>query len=535
MSRSGTLTDPPFATSTAAKGRAKSRVTPLQLWSLWIIGTVLASLPFLILPVPPLGQHFYNIVRIDILAHPDRYASNFVVHWDMVPDLAMDLAGPLLVKWMTVEQAARLFVLASLALLSSGCLMLGRAVNGRWSILPLMSFLLLYNWILIRGYANNLSGLGLCFWALAAHVALRRHILARILVSVVSACVIYVCHLFPLAVFALIACTWELGCLIQSRDLRVRSLCGHAAACAIPFVLPALLLWHSSTRALTEAIDFGFLQMAWRIRLGVAAFTIGERAADIVILVSLCVAGVIGTARHWWTCRPECRLTVVALPVVLILAPFTAFSAYGIVERCALAFAFLLTALLDVRIVDPKLQRIGAVALIFVFLFRVGTVAHDWQAAKPVMEAYRQAFASLKPGAVLMQFKQDAGYPLPLKDPHRWNPYLDKVVALATLDGVLVPDLYLKAGQQPVLYRPENVALRTFQVEGQINNEGAQVDDHALRTWAAAFLQRFPQIQSRFPAIYLAVFDPHMRLSAELPGWRLVATLPEHRLYELDR
>ncbi|MFP3569730.1 hypothetical protein [Paraburkholderia sp. SIMBA_030] len=89
--------------------------------------------------------------------------------------------------------------------------------------------------------------------------------------------------------------------------------------------------------------------------------------------------------------------------------------------------------------------------------------------------------------------------------------------------------------QQPVLYRPENVALRTFQVEGQLSNEGAQVDDHALRTWAARFLQRFPQILSRFPAVYLAVFDPHMRLSADLPGSRLVATLPEHRLYELDR
>jgi hypothetical protein len=86
-----------------------------------------------------------------------------------------------------------------------------------------------------------------------------------------------------------------------------------------------------------------------------------------------------------------------------------------------------------------------------------------------------------------------------------------------------------------VLYRPENVALRTFQVEGQFSNEKAQPDDRALRAWAAAFLQHFPQIQSRFPAVYLAVFDPNLRLSADLPGWRLVATLPEHRLYELDR
>ncbi len=37
--------------------------------------------------------------------------------------------------------------------------------NGRWSWFPLASYLLLYNWILTRGYDNFLLGAGLCLWA----------------------------------------------------------------------------------------------------------------------------------------------------------------------------------------------------------------------------------------------------------------------------------------------------------------------------------------------------------------------------------
>jgi hypothetical protein len=158
-------------------------------------------------------------------------------------------------------------------------------------------------------------------------------------------------------------------------------------------------------------------------------------------------------------------------------------------------------------------------------------VTEDWRVAKPVIQAYRDTFASLKAGSVLFQYKQDTTYLSPRKDPHRWNPYLDKVVSLATLDDVLVPDLYLKAGQQPVLYRGKNVALRQFQEES--GDTEFIADSTMLRVWSTKLQDRFPDLQSRFTAVYIAVLDPYRRLPEALGGWKLVATLPEHRLYEL--
>jgi len=517
---------------TAQRGPVQSG-RPLTLWAVWLIATLVASLPLFVSSIPPLGQHFYNIVRIDILAHPVSYAGDFVVRWDPLPDLAMDLTVPWIAKLMPVEWAAWLFIVVELALISSGCLILSRALNGRWSWFPLTSFLLLYNWILIRGYDNFLFGIGLCLWAIALHVTLRRSTVARIAVSSCSALLIYFCHLFPLAVFALVTGTWELGCLLQEDKFRIRSMFRHASATLVPLILPVVLLAHSSTGGLRGSVDFGFIHLFAKVSRWLDVFAIGNPPADIAILASLGLTLAVGFLLRWWTCQPECRITVIALPLVALFAPFSAFASYGVVERCALSFAFLLTALVDVRASRPRLQRAGAVALTIVFLFRIATVTADWRAAKPAIQAYRATFSSLKSGSVLFQYKQDTTYPSPRTAPDRWNPYLDKVVALATLDRVLVPDLYLKAGQQPVLYRTKNAALRKFQDDIENGDKAFRANDDMLRAWAADLQKTFPDLPTRFTEVYLAVFDPQRRLSETLAGWQLVATLPEHRLYRM--
>ena len=156
----------------------------------------------------------------------------------------------------------------------------------------------------------------------------------------------------------------------------------------------------------------------------------------------------------------------------------------------------------------------------------------DWSASARIIQTYRTAFASLQPGSVLFQFDQDKRYPGPLNNPDRWNPPLDKIVALATLDGVFVPQLYLKLGQQPALYRSDKLPLREFQAEERVRRVADNAD---LLSWLEELRGRFPDLHDRFSAVYVAVFDPDHRLAVPLPGARLISTLPRHRLYELSR
>jgi hypothetical protein len=76
---------------------------PSRILVLWLLGMAIAALPLWIAPVPPLAQHFFNIVRMAILADPAAFARDFVVHWGVIPDLAMDLTVPWLVAFMPVE------------------------------------------------------------------------------------------------------------------------------------------------------------------------------------------------------------------------------------------------------------------------------------------------------------------------------------------------------------------------------------------------------------------------------------------------
>jgi hypothetical protein len=182
--------------------------------------------------------------------------------------------------------------------------------------------LLLYNWILVRGYENNLSGLGLCLWALAAHIALRHAPIARVLVSTCSALVLYFFHLFALGVFALVIGAWEVGCLLTEDHFWRRSMV-HAAAALLPLVPPCILLWRSSTGQLVGNIEFAPLMLWTKIKLCIEVLTVGDRLGDALLLASLAAATVVALARRWLRCEPECRLLVVLMRRSLCLHRFT--------------------------------------------------------------------------------------------------------------------------------------------------------------------------------------------------------------------
>ena len=407
---------------------------------------------------------------------------------------------PWLARFMPLAQASQLFVCIYLALLTSGTLVLSRV------------------------------GLGVCLWALAAHVSLRHSVVARTIASSVSALLIYFCHLFPLGVFALVIGTWELGCLLQE-GISVRRTLIRATAALLPLVLPAILLLKSSTGELSNGIDFGLFEVVRRLKLSISAFAVGDPVSDRVLLASLSAA--LGLA-IWRGCRPECRLILIALPFVFLFVPFYAFASSGIIERCAIAFAFVVIALVEMRDIYLRLLQAVTAALLLVFLFRISVIAEDWRAASRIIQSYRATFATMERGSVLFQFQQDVSYPSPLIVAKRWNPPLDKIIALATLDDVLVPQLYLKKGQQPVMYSEQNAELEAFQNESDLRSDPTLADDRLLRAWIARLKERFPNLHKRFTAVYVAVFDPEQRLRESVPGAQIIATLPEHRLYKLQ-
>ncbi len=85
----------------------------------------------------------------------------------------MDLIVPRLAQFMNVYLAGQVFIVGMFALIISGILALNRALTGRWSMLPMFAFPLLYNHVFLVGLMNYIFGLGVALWALAGWIAVR--------------------------------------------------------------------------------------------------------------------------------------------------------------------------------------------------------------------------------------------------------------------------------------------------------------------------------------------------------------------------
>jgi len=189
-----------------------------QIAALFAVLAVIASIPILLYPWPPLGDYINHLSRMHVIATIDRdpdLALFYEVHWQVIPNLMMDLIVPALDRVMNVYLAGQVYTIMTFVLILSGTLALNRQLYGRWSVLPLIAFPLLYNSVFVVGTMNYLFGIGLALWALAAWAALRERALAmRLAVSTLFVLALYVCHLYAVGVYALGLLAFELHRLV---------------------------------------------------------------------------------------------------------------------------------------------------------------------------------------------------------------------------------------------------------------------------------------------------------------------------------
>ena len=152
---------------------------------------LIALAPVITVRLPPILDYPNHMARMYVLAKlPDApdLARFYKAVWTPLPDLALDAVVPFLARLVPVETAMRLYLGFMLLALAGGCVALHRAAFRRWSLWPLLAFLLLYNRILLWGFLNYLAGVTLMLWALAVWLALeRRPVAVRVAVGAVLA------------------------------------------------------------------------------------------------------------------------------------------------------------------------------------------------------------------------------------------------------------------------------------------------------------------------------------------------------------
>src|SRR6266446_9088476 len=194
-----------------------------QIAALFVLFAFIAAIPVLLHPLPPISDYINHLSRMHVMAAIGRdsdLARFYQVNWEVIPNLMMDMILPVLVRMMSIYAAGQAYMIASFVLILAGTFALNRQLHGRWSMLPLAAFPLLYNYVFLVGTMNYVSGIGLSLWALVAWIALReRNLVLRLTVSALFVAALFFCHLFALGTYGLGLLAFELHRLRISPSL----------------------------------------------------------------------------------------------------------------------------------------------------------------------------------------------------------------------------------------------------------------------------------------------------------------------------
>jgi hypothetical protein len=139
-------------------------------WSVLAGACAVLLVPLFLVDVPPLLDYPNHLARMYVLAFgaPDPILSRmYEQHWAIIPNVAIDLVMPEMLKFLPIYVAGRVMLAATLLLPLAGVIVYHRAAFGVRSYWPLAAVLAAYNALFILGFMNFLLSLGMALLAAA--------------------------------------------------------------------------------------------------------------------------------------------------------------------------------------------------------------------------------------------------------------------------------------------------------------------------------------------------------------------------------
>lgn len=359
--------------------------------------------PLFLVDVPPLLDYPNHLARAYLLAFAaaDPVLSRMAeAHWAIIPNLAIDLVLPEMLKLMPVHVAGRLLLGVILVLPVLGCAALARAVMGRHTYWSLASGLVACNELFLLGFMNfELSvGLALIFAAIWA-IWRERRPAATTLIGIVAAAILFVCHLMGLLFYLILLAAIESPILAQAlrRGRLVMPELARIAWRLFP-LLPLPLMLYAMSALGHEPAGIGWWTVEYKI-VHLATFFVNYRGgldASTALGFAAFVIACIATGRVKLTFAGGMSLAVFA--TLYLVSPFNFKGTSFLDVRFAVMFGFVMFALAAPRL-PPRAGCLAAVAVIGVFAARTLVVGETWHAHERELAELRAVMAPLRPGS----------------------------------------------------------------------------------------------------------------------------------------
>lgn len=343
----------------------------------WFVALLVAAaaIPLLYPPVPPLVDLFGHMGRYRVQLDLDRSAALqqfYQFSWAAIGNLGVDVLVEGLGRWLGLEPAVKLIVIAIPPMTVFGLLWVAREVHHRLPPTAIFALPFAYGFPFLFGFVNfTLSmALALLAFGLWLHLGGRDRDRLRALLFVPIAILIFFTHAFGWGTLGLLCFSAE---VVRQHDRGERwfaalpKAAGHALVMTPPILF--MLLWRSGTAG---QMTFGWFD--WPLKWEWVRSALRDRW-EMFDIASVSLLGLVLlfalVHRRLEYSRNLIFSTLVLLAAFLVL-PWTIFgSAYADMRLVPYLFALALLAIRFKGRTDARLGQALALAALFVFAARL--------------------------------------------------------------------------------------------------------------------------------------------------------------------
>jgi len=441
-------------------------------------------------PMPDYPAHLADFFLIG--GGPSPY---YRVVWAYLPNLASEALVPPLAKLTDLETATKIFLTVSVWLWVLGPAMIQRALFGRFGTGGVLAAAFTYNATFMWGFFNFAFATGLSFLILAAWIATesKRRVLTMIGFSAVFT-LIYLSHLFALAVLLLLIGSYEIAAWLQEKQATVSRLSKRLAMLAVLIAPAAFFYLVLKPPGGDSTVQFNLLdtmaerfEAAIQFRFDLPAYII--TGAFVLAFIAAAITGRLRIAQRM-------RIGLGVLLVCTLFAPEWALGGWGVHFRLPAILGSVAFASSEFKLSRRWLTICVTVAL-GLFAAQAAVLATDWQRIDARYSEFKAVENRIAPGARLLTVLDGDSLGWAADQPY-WH-----MAEFAVIDrGAFTPLVFTTRGQHIVRVLPplDRYAAATAQ-------QGSPPDIDELNDLAAGRSDADEDIRDVFP--YLLYFQCH--------------------------
>jgi hypothetical protein len=422
--------------------------------------------PVLAAQVPPLTDYPNHLARCFVLAFGKQdplLSQMFSAHWQIIPNMAIDLLLPALMHVFAPLTAGRIVLALCLLTPTTGTIALSYAYFQRRSFWQLTAGFAAFNVLFLMGFMNFALGIGIALWGAAAWVEYRdRKPWVAVLSGVVIGFVVFFFHLMGFCFYALLVGCYEFFAIVdRGVGLRgwIENAVKRALIAAIPFLVPAGLYVMSPLGKMESApIWASYSRKAWSVLVPFLDYSV---AFDVLIVAPVIGFLVFCVLKVKSTVSKSGALCAAILLVAYAILPITLKGVWWVDARMMAMFGFVLLAAFLPSGLTRRSETIAATVFAILFLAKIAFITGVWVHSQQDVRDVREVVAQVQPGSKVLDvdvIKSDnpawfAAMPIGRRIPHL-NPTYWHLASFVLLDRrAFWPTIFAIDVQQPIRVR----------------------------------------------------------------------------------